>query len=132
MVVKFISQALIILIIIINSAQADQPIDNPTLERQAQQLFHNIRCVVCSGQSLAESNAEFAEDIRTIVRTKIQHGETNQQIEDFLTSRYGQQILFSPPFNTSTFILWCGPFILLALLAIRIVINNVKHNKPTT
>jgi cytochrome c-type biogenesis protein CcmH len=77
------------------------------------ELTGSLRCLVCQNQTLAESNAPLAEDLRHEIYEKIIAGQSNGQIIDYLTSRYGDFILYNPPFTLATFVLWFGPLTLL-------------------
>lgn len=78
-------------------------------------LEYELRCLVCQAESVAESNSEFADDIRRQAARMIEDGMTDQQIRDFMVQRYGDFILFRPPVNTTTYLLWGGPMLLLAI-----------------
>lgn len=97
----------------------EQPLPDAAQEQQARDLFGEVRCMVCQGESLADSGAEVAQDMRQMIRRKISAGETPDAIRAFLVERYGTQVLMTPPLNTATAILWFGPAIifLLALAA---------------
>lgn len=88
-------------------------LDNAEQEARYQKLTNELRCVVCQNQSVADSNAELAQDVRNLVRTQISQGQTNEQINDFLVERYGDFVLYNPPLTDKTYILWLGPFILM-------------------
>ena len=87
---------------------------------RAIELFKEVRCLVCQGQTIHESNAELAEDIKKLIREKISQGETDQQIKVYLVERYGDWILMTPPFNSLTYILWSLPFLILIIGAFAI------------
>jgi cytochrome c-type biogenesis protein CcmH len=91
------------------------PLADPVLEARAHSLERELRCVVCQGQSLAESNATLAADLRKLIRDRIAAGESNAQIKDFLVTRYGDFILMKPPLREDTFLLWFGPLLLVVL-----------------
>lgn len=100
------------------SAQAlviDTRLDDPTREAQAQALFHELRCVVCEGQSLAESDAVFAQQMRREIREQLQKGDSPQTIKDYFVARYGAQILQSPPLAANTYLLWAMPVLFLLI-----------------
>ncbi len=80
-------------------------------------LIEEIRCLVCQNQNLADSNAELAQDLRTVVQEQIEAGKSNEEIIDFLTARYGDFVLYRPPLKMSTLLLWAGPFCILFLAA---------------
>jgi cytochrome c-type biogenesis protein CcmH len=87
----------------------DEPLPDQAQEARAQALHEELRCMVCQGQSIADSNAELARDMRVIVREHIAAGETDEQVVGFLTDRYGDYVLLNPPVKPSTYALWFGP-----------------------
>ena len=91
------------------------PLPDVALETRARNLEKELRCVVCQGQSIAESNAQLAADLRKLIRDRIAAGQTDAQIKDFLVSRYGAFILMKPPLREDTFLLWFGPALLVFL-----------------
>jgi len=104
------------LLALFSPAMAEERIlADPAKERRARALMAQIRCVVCQSQSIAESDAEIAADMRRLIRERIEAGESDKQILDYLASRYGDFVLFRPPFKPSTLALWLGPFAVLAL-----------------
>ncbi|MBK8160355.1 MAG: cytochrome c-type biogenesis protein CcmH [Rhodospirillaceae bacterium] len=104
------------------SAQPDQPLADPVLEARARQLMKDVRCVVCQAQSIAESDAGIASDMRKLIRVEIAAGKSDEEIRRFLADRYGDFVLFKPPFKISTALLWAGPFLLLAMGAVTMVL----------
>ena len=96
---------------------ADQPLGDPALEARARALMREIRCVVCQSQSIDESDADIAANLRNIVREQIAAGKSESEIRDYLVARYGDFVLLKPPFNRSTLVLWAAPFA-LALIAL--------------
>lgn len=97
---------------------------NPAAEARARSLQKEFRCLVCQGQSLDESEAPLAADLRGVIRQRIQAGDTNPQIERYLVARYGDFILMRPPIEPSTYALWLTPLILL-LVAMAIALSVV-------
>lgn len=98
----------------------DTPLHNKEEERRAKALFNEIRCVTCTGESIAQSQADIASDVRRAIREHIQQGHSNEEIKLYLVSRYGDAILMEPPLNNVTALLWFAPVLLLgagALLA---------------
>jgi cytochrome c-type biogenesis protein CcmH len=87
--------------------------ENPVAEARLKHLAVELRCLVCQNQTLADSNAPLAEDLRREVREMIAKNMTDQQIIDFLVSRYGDFVLYRPPWKATTTLLWLGPFLLL-------------------
>lgn len=100
----------------------EQQLADPALEQRARTLSYEIRCVVCQSQSIAESEADIARDMRGLIREQIAAGKSDQEIRDYLVARYGDFILFEPPFKATTYVLWIGPFVLLVLALIGVVI----------
>ena len=94
---------------------------------RAIELFKEVRCLVCQGQTIHESNAELAEDLKKLIREKISQGETDQQIKEYLVERYGDWILMTPPFNSLTYILWSLPFLIMIIGAIAIYRQKRSH-----
>ena len=86
--------------------------EDPVLEKRMVGLAENLRCLVCQNESLASSHAELAEDLRREVREQMKKGMTDQQIIDYLVSRYGDFVLYKPPVKSYTILLWGGPFLL--------------------
>ena len=104
------------------SYYADTQLPDPMEEARAQALMEEIRCLVCQGQSIADSDAEMAGDMRAMVRTRIAAGEPPAAIRTWLISRYGRWIAFRPPLDVATSFLWIAPILLLVgggLLAAR-------------
>jgi cytochrome c-type biogenesis protein CcmH len=107
---------MIMLLLVSGSAWAGEarPIgDDPAVEARLKQLASELRCLVCQNQTLADSNAPLAEDLRREVREMIAKNMSDQEIIDFLVSRYGDFVLYRPPFKTTTVLLWAGPFVLV-------------------
>lgn len=88
-------------------------LSDPALEARARSLQKELRCLVCQGESLDESNAELARDLRRIIRERIAAGESDQAVKDFLVARYGDFVLMRPPVKSGTYFLWFGPVLLL-------------------
>lgn len=88
---------------------------DPALEKRVVQLSSELRCLVCQNQSLADSNAALAIDLKNQVRSQLQAGKTDAQIRDYMVARYGDFVLYDPPFKATTLLLWAGPFTLLLL-----------------
>jgi cytochrome c-type biogenesis protein CcmH len=86
-----------------------------TLDRRVADLAHELRCLVCQNQTLADSNAPLAVDLRNQIRAQLEDGKSERDVIDFMVERYGDFVLYRPPFKASTAALWLGPFVLLAL-----------------
>lgn len=89
--------------------------DDPVLEKRMVGLAENLRCLVCQNESLASSRSDLAKDLRQEVRDQMKKGMTDQEIIDYLVSRYGDFVLFDPPMKSYTLLLWYGPFALLLI-----------------
>jgi cytochrome c-type biogenesis protein CcmH len=85
------------------------------LERRVTDLAHELRCLVCQNQTLADSNAPLAVDLRNQIREQLAGGASERDVREFMVARYGDFILYRPPFKATTVLLWLGPFLLLAL-----------------
>jgi cytochrome c-type biogenesis protein CcmH len=88
--------------------------DDAALEKRVHQLSSELRCLVCQNQTLADSNAPLAVDLRNQVREQLKSGKSERDVVDFLVARYGDFVLYRPPLKATTVLLWAGPFILLA------------------
>ena len=112
---RYISIFLLIYVFGIGSSVA---MDGLTPEQEVlyQAIVQEVRCLVCQNQSIAESNAELAKDLRIEISSQIKEGKTEQEIKDFLLNRYGDFVLYQPSFNKKTFFLWLSPLILLFLI----------------
>lgn len=95
---------------------------DPQLEQRARDLSREIRCVVCQSQSVADSDADIAQELRTLIREQIAAGKSDQEIRDYLVARYGDFVLFNPPFKASTYLLWIGPFAILVFAGIGVAL----------
>jgi cytochrome c-type biogenesis protein CcmH len=93
---------------------ANVQLPDPRQERQAKALMETIRCLVCQGQSIADSNAEMAGDMRSLIRERIQAGESPDSIRAWLVSRYGEWVTYTPELEPATWPLWAAPLLLLA------------------
>jgi cytochrome c-type biogenesis protein CcmH len=101
---------------------------DPAQEARAQGLMKQLRCLVCQNESIVDSNAALAKDLRMIVRERITLGESDEQVLDFMTSRYGDWVLLKPPFEGATIVLWFSPLILL-LIGFYVIYHNLKRQK---
>ena len=103
-------------------------LQNQKQELRARNISKNIRCMICQNQSIDESNAPLAKDLRILIRSKITEGSSDKEIYKFLTDRYGDFILLKPPIKLSTLALWMLPFVFL-LIGILIVFWHNKKSK---
>ena len=87
--------------------------ENPELEKRVQAISEELRCLVCQNQTIADSHADLAIDLKNQVREMLAQGKSNQEVTDYMVKRYGDFVLYRPPVKTSTWLLWFGPFLLL-------------------
>jgi cytochrome c-type biogenesis protein CcmH len=103
--------------------------EDPGLERRVTSLAHELRCLVCQNQTIADSNAPLAQDLRNQIREQLKAGKSERDVIDFMVARYGDFVLYRPPFKAATVALWAGPFVLLALGA-WLLIRRVRKKAP--
>ena len=106
----------------------DEILQDQEQELRARNISKNIRCMICQNQSIDESSASLAKDLRILIRNKIKEGNSNEEIYKFLTDRYGDFILLKPPIKLSTLALWLFPFVFL-LIGIFVVFWHNKKSK---
>jgi cytochrome c-type biogenesis protein CcmH len=97
------------------AVQPDEVMKDPALESRARALSAELRCLVCQNQSIDDSDAPLARDIRVLIRERIGQGESNDAVRDYLVSRYGDFILLKPPLKPETLLLWLSPALVLGL-----------------
>jgi cytochrome c-type biogenesis protein CcmH len=108
-------------------------LSDPKLEQRARDLSKEIRCVVCQSQSVADSDADIAREVRGIIREQIAAGRSDQDIRDYLVARYGDFVLFDPPFKAATYVLWLGPFGVLVIGGIGVFLYfRRRAQEPAT
>jgi cytochrome c-type biogenesis protein CcmH len=112
-------------------AQADEVANpDPAVEQRLKDLGEELRCLVCQNQTIADSNAPLALDLRNQIRVQVKQGKSDDEIRSFMTERYGDFVLYKPPFKATTAVLWVGPFALIALGAF--VLWLVVRRKPAS
>ena len=119
-------------LIVTNTSYAVEPeefLKDPKQELRARNISKNIRCLVCQNQSIDDSSAPLAKDLRIIIRNNIVEGSTDEEVYEFLTDRYGDFILLNPPIKANTIILWILPFVFLTLGIIVLYRHNKKSMK---
>ncbi len=95
------------------AVQPDEVLPNAALERRAREISAGLRCLVCQNQSIDDSDAPLARDLRILVRERLVAGDSDRAVRDFVVARYGDFVLLSPPFNIRTLLLWLTPFLIL-------------------
>ena len=91
----------------------DEILEDPALEARARVMGKELRCLVCQNQSIDDSDADLARDLRVLVRERITQGDSNEEVIDYVVSRYGDFVLLNPPFKLKTYALWFGPWVIL-------------------
>ena len=110
------------------AVQPDEMLDDPVLEERAREISKGIRCLVCRNESIDESNAELARDLRLLVRERIVEGDSDEQVVDFLVSRFGEYVLLTPRASGANLLLWWAPAILF-VIAFAIAIVYVRGRR---
>ncbi len=105
--------------------------DSPEQEKDYKELVFELRCLVCQNQNLADSNADLAKDLRDEVYKMLKEGQSKQQIIDFMVARYGEFVLYRPPVDKATALLWFGPVVMLAIGLLIVMLFIRRHrNRP--
>lgn len=132
---KHIHSCLIALILLVlGSSTASAAIevvefDDLNQEQRYRSLVAELRCLKCQNQNLASSNAPLAKDLRTIASDMIRSGASDQEIKDFMRERYGDFVLYEPPFTVQTAFLWLGPFVLLLIVIVSILVSVKRRQE---
>jgi len=94
-------------------------------------IYKNLRCLICQGQSIADSNSDFASTVKLVVQDQVKEGKSKEEIYDFLISKYGEWIVYQPTFTKTNFLLWAIPYLLFAFggIVIYFLVRKNKYNK---
>jgi cytochrome c-type biogenesis protein CcmH len=103
------------------AVEPDEILSDPALEARAREISTGVRCVVCQNEPIDTSNASVAKDLRLLVRERLLAGDTNTQVEAFLVARYGDYVLFRPPFRGATYVLWFAPIVIFGFGLIAVI-----------
>jgi cytochrome c-type biogenesis protein CcmH len=114
------------------AVQPDEILKNPALESRARNLSRELRCMVCQNQSIDDSEAPLARDLRLLVRERLTKGDTDQQVLDFLVSRYGNFVLLRPPLEWHTMLLWGLPPAVLIAALVRLMIKARRQRSTAS
>ena len=128
---KFITISVLLLLTLSVSASAKEAqlsAADPVLEERVMKLSKELRCLVCQNETLADSRADLAVDLRGQIREQMQAGKTDKEIIEYLTQRYGKFILYNPPIDPTTYLLWFGPFVLL-LAGLAVLFRYLKRRR---
>ncbi len=116
MLMRVIAIFLALVLMLPATAQAVEPdevLDDPKLEERAREISKGLRCVVCQNESIDESNADLAKDLRILVRDRLEAGDSNDEVVEYVVARYGEFVLLEPRFAPHTYLLWIAPILLL-------------------
>lgn len=131
-------RALLIILLLLFAAapagavQPDEVLPDPAMEHRAREISKDLRCLVCQNQSIDDSNAPLARDLRVLVRDRLKAGDSDTQVMEYVTDRYGDYVLLRPPFKATTLVLWIGPFVILGLGALATLIFLRGRRQETT
>jgi len=113
------------------AVRPDEMLKDPALEARARHLSEELRCMVCQNQSIDDSEAPLAHDLRVLVRQRLEAGDTDRQVLDYLVSRYGDFVLLKPPFKADTLLLWgLPPLALIAGIAALVIMARKRKSVP--
>jgi cytochrome c-type biogenesis protein CcmH len=118
-----------IFVLVLVAFSAHVHAQNPEMEKRVTALAEELRCLVCQNQTLADSNAPLAVDLRNQIREQLARGASEREVVDFMVARYGDFVLYRPPFKASTLLLWMGPFLLL-LLGVTVLVRRLLKSRP--
>ena len=102
---------------------------DPALEARMMVIAEELRCLVCQNETIAASHADLAVDLKNQIRIKLTQGQSQKQILDFMVERYGDFVLYRPPLKTTTVLLWLGPFTLLGIAVVMLVVNVRRRRR---
>ena len=125
--------ALVVLVAFCTPSVAVQPsemLDDPVLEERARNLSAGLRCMVCQNQSIDDSDAELARDLRVLVRERLTAGESDEEVIAYVVSRYGEFVLLQPRFSARNALLWATPALLLSAGAIFLILHARRRRRP--
>jgi cytochrome c-type biogenesis protein CcmH len=116
----------------VQAVQPDEILDDPALEARARAISHGLRCLVCQNQSIDDSDAPLAKDLRVLVRERLKEGDSDQEIEEFVVARYGEFVLLKPRLSPQTLILWLAtPAVLLGGLLLVFLAHRHRSRAAT-
>ncbi len=118
----FLGLALTLAAVSAGAVNPDEMLDDPALEARAREISKELRCLVCQNQSIDDSDADLARDLRVLVRERLVAGDSDGQVIDYVVSRYGDFVLMRPPFKATTYALWLGPALIAGLGILAVVV----------
>lgn len=126
---KALAAALMGLACLAAASDPAERLPDPAQEAQAREIFADVRCLVCQNESIDDSEADLARDLRQIVREQVKAGKSDAEIKRFLTDRYGEFVLLTPSFSLGNLALWGGPF-LVALFGAGLLLARLRNRQP--
>jgi len=130
---KRLIAALSVILVLMTPALAvspDEMLDDPRLEQRARDISAGLRCLVCQNQSIDDSDADLARDLRILVRERIVEGDSNAEVEQYLVDRYGEFVLLNPRLSANTILLWVAAPVLLIIGLVGIFFARRRHGAP--
>ncbi len=130
---RWLSAALALNIVLASPAhavQSDEILKDPALEERARRISSDLRCLVCQNQSIDESDAPLAKDLRVLVRERLTAGDSDWQVRDFVVERYGEFVLLRPRFALHTALLWLAPVLVVGLGALGLILMLRRQGRP--
>lgn len=125
----FLLAMMLLLPALAHAGEARDLADDPVMERRMIRLAEEVRCLVCQSETVASSRSDWSNDVRQIMREKMQVGASDQEIKDMLVERFGKSVLFDPPVDAETLPLWIAPFIMLLLGVAALIVQLRKRRK---
>lgn len=130
--IRALTMLVLLLPLVAAAADTALPVeDDPVLEKRVMALTAELRCLVCQNQSLADSHADLAIDLKNQVRAMMKEGRSDAEIKAFMTDRYGDFVLYRPPVKATTWLLWAGPFVLFAV-ALAALFAYIRRRRAGT
>ena len=114
------------------AVQPDEVLKDPVLENRAREISAGLRCLVCQNQSIDDSDAQLAKDLRLLVRERLAAGSSDQEVRDYLVQRYGEFVLLKPTFKAHNLLLWLAPVLVLALGALGVFAALRRRSPPSS
>ena len=114
------------------AVQPDEVLKDPVLESRAREISAGLRCLVCQNQSIDDSDAQLAKDLRLLVRERLAAGSSDQEVRDYLVQRYGEFVLLKPTFKAHNLLLWLAPVLVLALGALGVFAALRRRSPPSS
>jgi cytochrome c-type biogenesis protein CcmH len=125
---KILLALMLVLPSLVYAGEAKDLADDPVMERRMIKLAEEVRCLVCQSESVASSRSDWSNDVRQIMREKMQAGATDQEIKDILVARFGKSVLFEPPVDRETVPLWIAPFVML-LVGVAVLFYQLRKRR---